>query len=265
MLIFQIIEYMESSIKEMRKTMRYAVVSDVHANLEAFEAVLEQIDRIGVDQIVSLGDLVGYNANPNECVKIALERDIPGLMGNHDAAASGLEDPVDFNPIAQEAILWTKDVLRMEYRDFLARQPEQRSLSGFVRLVHGSLLDRDHYLLTQYDVLENVRRMQEQKPEVRVLFFGHTHHQRAFHCRDETLTAVRSPRFRLEEGDFYLINPGSVGQPRDHDPRASFLLYDDESGLVEFIRIPYSVPACARKILSAGLPRELAHRLGQGW
>jgi len=245
--------------------MRCAVVSDVHANLEAFEAVLEQIDRIGVDKIVSLGDLVGYNANPNECVKIVVERDIPTLMGNHDAAASGLEDPVDFNPIAKDAILWTREVLQGEYREFLSRQPEQRSLSGSVRLVHGSMLDRDHYLQTQYDFLENVRRMQEEKPQVRVLFYGHTHSQMALSCRDEALSVVQSPRFRLEEENLYLINPGSVGQPRDRDPRTSFLLYDDESDTVEFIRIPYNIAACARKILSAGLPRELADRLSQGW
>ena len=263
--LLSIIEWNDYGIKEVRKTMRYAVVSDVHANLEAFEAVLEQIDRIEVDKIVSLGDLVGYNANPNECVKIVVERDIPTLMGNHDAAASGLEDPVDFNPIAKDAILWTREVLQGEYREFLSRQPEQRSLSGSVRLVHGSMLDRDHYLQTQYDFLENVRRMQEEKPQVRVLFYGHTHSQMALSCRDEALSVVRSPRFRLEEENLYLINPGSVGQPRDRDPRTSFLLYDDESDTVEFIRIPYNITACARKILSAGLPRELADRLSQGW
>jgi len=245
--------------------MRYAVVSDVHANLEAFEAVLAEIDHIGVDRIVSLGDLVGYSANPNDCVRIAVERDIPTLMGNHDAAACGLEEPLDFNPIARAAILWTRTVLEEECRQFLRVQPEQRSLPGSVRLVHGSLLDRDQYLFSVSDVRENVRRMRQQRPEIRILFFGHTHHQCALCCREDTVASIPGPRFTLEEHASYLINPGSVGQPRDRDTRAAFLLYDEDSRTVEFVRIRYGIPACARKILSAGLPRELADRLSQGW
>ena len=246
--------------------MRYAVISDIHANLEALEAVLKEIHRIGADEIVSLGDLVGYNANPNECVQVLRERDIPTLMGNHDAAACGQGDPVDFNPIAKAAILWTKEALKPEHREFLERQPEQRPLGEKARLVHGSLRHRDHYLLSRFDMTENISRMRLEKPELQILFFGHTHYQVAVSCEeDDTLSLISTQRFTIRDNTSYLINPGSVGQPRDQDPRSAFLLYDEETRVVEFIRIPYNINACANKVLSAGLPQELANRLSQGW
>jgi len=245
--------------------MRYAIISDIHSNLEALEVVLQEIDRLGVDRTVSLGDLVGYNANPNECVRILRDRGISSLMGNHDAAACGLEDPVDFNPIARAAILWTRNALEPENRDLLERLPEERNLNEGFRLVHGSLLDRDHYLASHNEVMENIRRMQEAEPEIRVLFFGHTHIQIAFACDGETLDVVSSPTFSIRDDRLYLINPGSVGQPRDKDPRCGFLLFCEEAQTVEFIRLPYDVRACSEKIITAGLPRALADRLHTGW
>lgn len=246
--------------------MRYAVISDIHANLEAFEAVLEEIGRIGVDRIVSLGDLVGYNANPNECVQILREKKIPTVMGNHDAAGCGQGDAVDFNPIARAAILWTKEELKPDHRDFLNQQPEQRNLGEKARLVHGSLMHRDHYLLSRFDMTENIHRMRLEKPEIRILFFGHTHYQVAVTCdQDNNLSLISTQRFTIRDDCLYLINPGSVGQPRDQDPRSAFLIYDEDTCIVEFIRISYNVRACAKKILSAGLPHELADRLSQGW
>ncbi|MEW6442022.1 MAG: metallophosphoesterase family protein [bacterium] len=247
--------------------MRYAILSDIHANLEALEAVLGQIAGLGVDQIISLGDLVGYNADPNECVRIVVEGKIPTLMGNHDAAACGLEEPVDFNPIARAAILWTRNALTARSREFLRSLPDERRLPGSVRvrLVHGSLLHRDHYLLSRRDVLENVRRMRSDPQGARILFFGHTHHQVAFRARDEDASVIESSRFEISEDGYYLINPGSVGQPRDRDPRASFIVYDQERRSVEVIRVQYRVADCSRKILAAGLPRELAARLSEGW
>jgi predicted phosphodiesterase len=244
--------------------MRYAVISDIHSNLEALEVVLGEIDRIGVDQIVSLGDLVGYNANPNECVQLLSERGIPSLMGNHDAAACGLEEPLDFNPLARAAVLWTRQALEPEHRGFLQRLPEQRGLNGQVWLAHGSLLHRDHYLTSHFDIMENIRRMEEADPQIRILFFGHTHVQGAFACDRDSLDVISSPRFSIREERLYLINPGSVGQPRDRDPRCSFLLFDEEAQTVEFVRLPYDIRACSERILSAGLPRELADRLHIG-
>lgn len=244
--------------------MRYAVISDIHSNLEAFEVVLEEIDRLGVDRIVSLGDLVGYNANPNECVQLVLDWGIPTLMGNHDAAACGTADPLDFNPIARSAILWTRQALRTEHREALRDLPEQRSLTEQVRLVHGSLLHRDHYLVTYDGIMENLRRMQGADPGIRVLFFGHTHVQGAFAYDKDRLIAVSSPSFSIRDDSLYLINPGSVGQPRDRDPRCAFLVYDEEAKTVEFLRLPYDVRTCGEKIFSAGLPGALADRLQVG-
>ena len=245
--------------------MRYAIISDIHSNLEALEVVLQEIDRIGVDRIVSLGDLVGYNANPNECVRILRDRGVSSLMGNHDAAACGLEDPVDFNPIARSAILWTRNALEPEIRDLLERLPEEGNLNEGFRRVHGSLLHRDHYLASHNEVMENIRRMQEAEPEIRVLFFGHTHIQIAFAYDGETLDVVSSPTFSIRDDRLYLINPGSVGQPRDKDPRCGFLLLCEEAQTVEFIRLPYDVRTCSEKIITAGLPRALADRLQTGW
>jgi predicted phosphodiesterase len=244
---------------------RYAVISDVHSNLEALEVVLSEIDRLGVDRILSLGDLVGYNANPNECVRILTDRGVPTLMGNHDAAGCGLEEPDNFNPIAGAAILWTRQVLEAEHRDELQDLPEQRGLNEQVRLVHGSLLHRDHYLTSHYDVLENIRHMQEAEPGIRILFFGHTHIQTAFVYDQDRLTVVSSPKFSIEDDRLYLINPGSVGQPRDRDPRCAFLVYDEEAQTVEFVRLSYDLRASQEKIFAAGLPRELAERLRAGW
>jgi predicted phosphodiesterase len=245
--------------------MRYAIISDIHSNLEALEVVLREIDRIGVDRIVCLGDLVGYNADPNECVRILGDRGVSSLMGNHDASACGLEEPLDFNPIARAAILWTRRVLEPGHQDLLGSLPEEGSLNGGVRLAHGSLLHRDHYLASHSDVMENILRMREARPEIRVLFFGHTHIQIAFAYDGTRLDTVSSPKFSIQEDKLYLINPGSVGQPRDKDPRSGFLLFDEASQTVEFIRLPYNVRACSEKIVSAGLPTALADRLHTGW
>jgi predicted phosphodiesterase len=245
--------------------MRYAIISDIHSNLEALEVVLKEIDRIGVDRIVSLGDLVGYNANPNECVRILRDRGVSSLMGNHDAAACGRKDPADFNPIARSAILWTRHALESEIQDLLKRLPDEGSLNGGILLTHGSLLHRDHYLASHADIMENIGQMQEAEPRIRVLFFGHTHIQIAFAYDGERLDVISSPTFSIRDDRLYLINPGSVGQPRDKDPRCGFLLFCEETQTVEFIRLPYDVRACSEKIITAGLPRALADRLHTGW
>ena len=245
--------------------MRYAVISDIHSNLEALETALREIDRIGVDRIVSLGDLVGYNANPNECVRMIKDRGILSLMGNHDAAACGLEDPVAFNPIARAAVLWTRQALVPDLRSFLEGLPEEASLSEGVRLVHGSLIHRDHYLRSHYDIMENIRKMRGAEPGIRVLFFGHTHIQVALAFDGQEAAVLSAARFSIRDDSLYLINPGSVGQPRDRDPRCAFLLYDNEAQTVEFVRLPYDINACGEKIFSAGLPGALADRLHTGW
>ena len=245
--------------------MKYAIISDIHANIEALQAVLQEIDEQDVDQVMCLGDLVGYNASPNECFELILDREIPTIMGNHDAVACGITEPQDFNPIAKKAILWTRASLQENYQAFLKDQPEQRRLTKSVRLVHGSLLDRDQYLFSRQTIMDNVRQMRREDPEIRIVFFGHTHNQGAFLFADDTLSVVAAQHFFIEDEGYYLINPGSVGQPRDQDPRAAYLVYDDKAQTVEYIRLPYDIEACKQKIHSAELPKELADRLDQGW
>ena len=245
--------------------MRHAVISDIHSNLEALDAVLAEIDGLGVDRIVSLGDAVGYNANPNECVRILCERNIPTLMGNHDAVAAGLEEPDNFNAAARRAVLWTRHVLDKGNALFLREQPESRTVADGVRLVHGSLLHRDHYLLSKLDLKENVLRMQGVRPEIRLVFFGHTHYQVAYLAQGNELSLVPGKTIHLEENTYCIVNPGSVGQPRDRDARAAFLIYDDTAGTIELLRTSYDIDACTQKIISAGLPHELAERLYKGW
>jgi predicted phosphodiesterase len=244
---------------------RYAIISDIHANLEALEAVLEEIERAGADRILSLGDAVGYNPNPNECISILKERGIPSLMGNHDAVAAGLEEPDDFNPVARRAVLWTRAALEEPNKEYLREQPESRMLVEGVGLVHGSLIHRDHYLLSRQDIERNLVRMQASDPPIRLLFFGHTHCQVGFALSGAEWVIARQRVLRLEGDGYYLVNPGSVGQPRDQDPRAAFVIYDTDARHVEFFRTAYDIQTCRRKILSAGLPRELAERLSQGW
>jgi diadenosine tetraphosphatase ApaH/serine/threonine PP2A family protein phosphatase len=186
-------------------------------------------------------------------------------MGNHDVVAAGLEEPNDFNPIARKAILWTRSALDAGNISFLRELPESRTLAEGVKLVHGSLLHRDHYLLSQFDLQENFYRMRTSTPAIRLLFFGHTHYQVAFVARDSEIYSMTGKRFQLEDSACCVVNPGSVGQPRDHDPRASFVIYDNEEGSIELLRTSYNLTACTQKILSAGLPRELAERLYQGW
>jgi len=246
--------------------MRYAILSDVHANLEALEVVLAEVERMGVDRIYCLGDMVGYNASPNECMQMFAERDIPTLMGNHDAVACGIEDPTDFNPIAKASILWTRPTLKPEHIKALQRQPEQERLKATIRLVHGSLQHRDHYLHGGHEVRKSLHRMRSEEPGIQILFFGHTHLQVAYVSdQHDDYSVISASQFRVQEDRFYIVNPGSVGQPRDRDPRSAFPVCDDDACTVEFIRLSYNINACAQKILEAELPRQLADRLIKGW
>ena len=245
--------------------MRYAVISDIHSNLEALTAVLKEIDSQEVNETISLGDLVGYNSNPNECVDIIRERGVKSLMGNHDIRACGLKEPDDFNSSAKEAILWTKKVLSQENLDFLKSQPktlflnEERGMA-----IHGSLKDYDTYILSPFNAMENFMIMEDSNLPP-LCFFGHTHVKIAYIILDDEITTSYGEDLHISDKGKYLINPGSVGQPRDMDPRASFLIYDTEEGSIYFHKVEYDIDCCCRKIVKAGLPKRLAERLTVGW
>jgi diadenosine tetraphosphatase ApaH/serine/threonine PP2A family protein phosphatase len=243
--------------------MRYAILSDIHANLEAFRAVLARIAELDADRIVCLGDVVGYNADPNECVDLVRSEGIACIMGNHDAAACGIEEPDNFNPTARAAVLWTREVLTAENREFLQGLPRHLQINDMV-LCHGSINETDQYLFEDSDIRANFSVMETLPIRPQVCFYGHTHMKAAYSLSGGALSRVVSDKIILAGGIRYLINPGGVGQPRDGDPQAPFLVYDTAERTIVFLRVEYDVAACQRKILRAGLPARLAERLTMG-
>ena len=239
--------------------MRTAIIADIHANLEALRAVLERTHALNVDELVCLGDIVGYNANPNECVDIIRKERIVSVLGNHDACASGLQEPDTFNPLARKALFWTRDTLTKSNTLLLMNLPRERRMRDFL-LFHGSIHDVNRYILHKNDAIDNFRLLAGLPGGLRIGFFGHTHMRTALSDGgvEESLELSLSPDKR------YLISPGSVGQPRDGDPRAAFLVYDDHDRRVAFYRVEYDIKACQDKIIRAGLPLRLAERLEWG-
>jgi predicted phosphodiesterase len=244
---------------------RYLILSDIHANWEALETVMADAAG-GFDHVVCCGDLIGYGADPNRVVEWVRDHCAAVVRGNHDKACTGLDDLEWFNPIAREAALWTARVLTPENADYtrsLRKGPVP--VDGF-EMVHGSVLDEDEYVLGAADAEQAFSYM-----ETRVEFFGHTHVQGGFlwnRSRVEILhrVAPRSNReiLEIDSACAYMINPGSIGQPRDGDPRAAYALYDTEAGMVTYRRVTYDIAAAQRKIREAGLPPVLADRLALG-
>lgn len=243
--------------------MRYAILSDIHSNLEALRAVLDRIAGMKIDEICCLGDVVGYNADPNECVDIARSEGMRCLMGNHDSRAAGLEEPEDFNPSAARAVLWTRERLTPENRQFLRDLPRVVRADALA-LFHGSLQDTDRYILTLSDVRDQFRALRELPSPARFGLFGHTHVPIAFTLANGAILIGQNENIRFSDDRSYLINPGSVGQPRDGDPRAAFAVYDQDARELSFHRVEYDIRACQDKVLRAGLPPRLAERLAIG-
>ncbi len=239
--------------------MKYAVISDIHANLEAFSSVLAEIESLGIEEIVCLGDIVGYGADPNPCVEIVRERNITSIMGNHDAAACGVYEPLYFNPITREAVLWTREELTDENSEFLRSLPDKKTIDSFL-IVHGAISDPDKYIMSAYDAEPEFTLLDRQD----ICFFGHTHAAVCYAFENGRVREITGYELEFSDGFKYLINPGSVGQPRDRDPRASFLVYDNE-GRAEYQRIGYDIESAQEKIINKGLNRMLAERLSHGF
>lgn len=245
--------------------MRYGIISDIHGNLEALEQVLEELGD--ADEVICLGDVVGYGANPNECCERIRNTCSVILMGNHDAAVIGMMDLQWFNPFAKDAILWTRQQLSQENLKFLKSLRSVKRIDNMLIAVHGSIRDPlEEYILSEEIALASMKRM---PPDVRVMFCGHTHVAEAYewYPRTKTMGRVslsRGGSIRILEQAHYIINCGSVGQPRDYNRMASFAVYDVDSGEVTIKRVEYDVDKAAQKIIEAGLPRELAIRLYYG-
>jgi len=243
--------------------MRYAVISDIHANLEALQAVLSKISTLAVDAMLCLGDIVGYNADPNECLKVVRNEGIRSIMGNHDSFACGLEEADNFNPAAQKAILWTRGQLTEENSMYLTTLPRELSVNNMF-IFHGSVHDTNRYIDDTDDVRRNFLMLRELTYKPLLGFFGHTHVKNAYSFYRGVVSPELSDGLLIADSRRYLINPGSVGQPRDGDPRAAFLVYDNEENNMIFYRIDYDIGKCQEKIMKAGLPRQLADRLSRG-
>lgn len=241
--------------------MKIAVISDIHANAEALDRVLLELEQRNVENTICLGDIVGYNADPNPCSDRVKQAGIPSLLGNHDAVACGLEEPWGFNVVALTAALWTRNQLTEENKAFLRELPDQQVMNSSFVAVHGAPSDRDTYLFSMEDLRPEFDYLREY--EVPLCFFGHTHCQGIF-SEEGPQAPGADGHFRLEEGKLFFVNPGSVGQPRDGDARAAFAIYDTDLRDVELIRVEYDKKTTAEKISQAGLPMFLAERLMMG-
>ncbi|MDH4164736.1 MAG: metallophosphatase family protein, partial [Nitrospirota bacterium] len=206
--------------------MRYAIISDIHGNLEAFQAVLKRIDELGVDRTLCLGDIVGYGADPNACVGIIRSMNIPSVMGNHDQVAFGCAGPERFNPAAQEAIIWTRKQLTGENREFLAALPRTITVNDLT-LCHGTIRDLNRYIISTHDARDVFHELEDISGPMSICFHGHTHVPVILRENAGRIERVTADRLHCPDSGRFLVNPGSVGQPRDGDPRASFLIYDE--------------------------------------
>lgn len=240
--------------------MLYAILSDVHANIDALEAVLKHLDQRGIDNILCLGDVVGYNAEPNACVSLIASRNIQTVLGNHDAVACGIEEPWGFNRYALQAAVWTREHVTDEAAAWLRGLPDTLNYGAFAA-VHGAPKNHNIYLFSWDDVVAHLDFMDEQN--CNVCFIGHTHTP-AVHTEDDMDYFDGEGRIVLDPEKIYFINPGSVGQPRDNNPDASFGLYDTETRTFELVRTPYDVERASQRVRDARLPDLLADRLLQG-
>lgn len=239
--------------------MKYALIADIHANLEAFEVVLADAKEQKCTHYACVGDVVGYNANPKECLDIVRSMGMPCVKGNHDEYCSSEEDLEGFNPHAAEAVNWTRRQLSTEDRQWLRDLKYVRLVASF-SMVHATL-DGPQRWGYVFDKLAAAASFTYQNTSV--CFFGHTHVPVAF-VRDSMVRGGTYSKFRVEPGKKYFVNVGAVGQPRDGNPKCGYVVYDMDEGTIELRRLDYDIAKAQKKILDAGLPPRLADRLNFG-
>lgn len=246
--------------------MKYLIVSDMHGNADAFSAVLRRVRRKRFDVALVLGDLVGYGGGPNQVVEAV--KQLPGrvvvIRGNHDKVAAGIESGENFNPAALQAARWTGERLTAPNLRYVRELPQgPLEVEPGLAICHGSPLDEDAYVFSDFDAFQIFS-----ATETHLTFFGHTHIPSLFveHAGGIDVALLRGDEGTIEISSEmrYLINPGSVGQPRDRNPKASFMTYDSTRRQVRWYRIEYPVERAQQRILKAGLPRILADRLKVG-
>jgi predicted phosphodiesterase len=244
---------------------RYLILSDLHANLEALNAALRQ-SAGAWDSAICCGDLVGYGADPNAVVEWVRDNCPVVVRGNHDRASTGMEDLEWFNPVARAAAVWTLSALTPENADYIRALPRGPLSVEDFQVVHGSPFDEDEYVIAPNEATTAFGYL-----ERRLAFFGHTHVQGGFIWNQSRVETIMRPTpgngsefLDIDPSCAYLINPGSVGQPRDGDARASYVLYDSETRRVEYCRAAYDVVTAQKKIYDSGLPPILGDRLVVG-
>lgn len=240
--------------------MKYAVLSDIHGNLEALQSVLAELRRHEIEKYICLGDIVGYGANPNECLELLQTLKPVAVLGNHDAGVCGLTGLDNFNPLAYQAIIWTARELSPAGREYLAALPLVRSL-GDITIFHSNLVSPDdwRYILKPRETYSSFEKLAGW-----LCFFGHSHRPAIFHNNGRWVDCLPETEITLSREGRYMVNVGSVGQPRDSDSRASFAIFNDESGDLKIIRVDYQIRRAQDKIRAAALPERLAARLEEG-
>ena|SRR3984957_18979584 len=246
--------------------MRFLILSDIHANLTALDAALETI-KGHWDRIFCLGDIVDYGPDPNEVTERVRQLSPVIIRGNHDKAVAGITGLEDFNPIAALAAEWTHTQLQPANLEYIRQLPTGPVTADGITLVHGAFEDEDEYVFVPGQAMGGLL-----ESPTDVTFFGHTHHQGGFSYRAGQIGMIqlrpepgaKFAALRMEPGTRYLLNPGSIGQPRDGDPRAAFAVADLEHHIIEFWRVPYDIAAVQKRMEKASLPFQLVERLGAG-
>jgi diadenosine tetraphosphatase ApaH/serine/threonine PP2A family protein phosphatase len=237
------------------------VISDIHANLEALQAAQQQIEKIGPDKVLCLGDIVGYGASPDECIELSRQLATVTVAGNHDFGVTGQTDITYFNRYAREAVIWTARALSDAGMEYLKELPLSHVDEGHLRIVHATPRNpgRWNYIFTHQQAVDEFKAFDET-----VCFIGHSHQPCIFELMDADTIIMNSDRVTIREGRKYIVNVGSVGQPRDGDPRGSLCVYDVDAGEITISRFSYDIEAAQQKIRDAGLPTVLANRLSWG-
>ncbi len=241
--------------------MIYAIISDIHANLEALEATRAEIRKISPARVLCIGDLVGYGASPVECIDGTKEIAALTVAGNHDFGVAGLTDIRYFNSYARRAVIWTAGALDQEHLAYLGSLPLTHVERDLFRIVHATPSDpaRWNYIFTREQALAEFGAFPE-----RICFIGHSHQAGIFEMLEDGTVGSAGDHIKIRKGRRYMINVGSVGQPRDGDPRACLCIYDEDKAEVAMTRIPYDVESAQKRIIEVGLPSILAHRLSYG-
>lgn len=237
--------------------MPIAIISDIHGNLEALEKVFKYIDAQKIEKVYCLGDVVGYGPNPNECVEMVRQRCEIVLMGNHDYAAIGKANIDYFNQYAREAVLWTREMLSDENHEYLQSLPFTHQNDDLL-MVHASPTNPKHwyYVLSQHEAQIEMHAFSQP-----LCFIGHSHVPVIYNMKD----IFKKESFNFEQSQKYIVNVGSVGQPRDGDHRSCFAIYDQDENSINYVRLDYNKEKTYKKIIKAKLPLFLADRLLKGY